>query len=370
MKIENRIVCLFNHASHYRENIYLKLEEVLGCDFYFGNLTESNIKTVDYSLFKRKVFELKTIHLFKNISWIKKSVLIIFKPYDKYLMIGEYYSLSTWVILFMNKLLGKKTYLWSHGWYGNENCLKKIVKKIYFGLANGVFLYGNYAKELMLKEGFDHNKLHVIFNSLNFDLQIETRNKLRKTDVYNRYFSNNSPTVVFIGRLNEIKKLDFLIEAQKILLDTGKKINVVIIGDGPIRDSLENQISDLELQDLVWLYGKAYDENEIGELLYNADLCVSPGNVGLTAIHSLCYGTPVLTHDNFPNQMPEFEAIEKGVSGDFFMENSMDDLVRKINDWLFKSKMNREEIRDKCFSVVDTKFNPYYQIEVIKKVML
>ena len=31
----------------------------------------------------------------------------------------------------------------------------------------------------------------------------------------------------------------------------------------------------------------------ISKYLYYADICVSPGNVGLTAIHSLTYGTPV-----------------------------------------------------------------------------
>ena len=62
----------------------------------------------------------------------------------------------------------------------------------------------------------------------------------------------------------------------------------------------------------------AYDENEIGDLIYNADLCVSPGNVGLTAIHTLTYGTPVLSHANFPNQMPEFEAIDKDFTSFLF----------------------------------------------------
>ena len=40
-----------------------------------------------------------------------------------------------------------------------------------------------------------------------------------------------------------------------------------------------------------------------------SDLTVSPGNIGLTAIHSLSYGTPVCSHSNFNNQMPESEAI-------------------------------------------------------------
>ncbi len=67
----------------------------------------------------------------------------------------------------------------------------------------------------------------------------------------------------------------------------------------------------------IWLYGACYDEEIIGELIFNAQLCVSPGNVGLTAMHSLVYGTPVITHNNFSNQSPEFEAIIDGKTGSF-----------------------------------------------------
>ena len=53
-------------------------------------------------------------------------------------------------------------------------------------------------------------------------------------------------------------------------------------------------------------------------------------NVGLTAIHSLSFGTPVLTHNNFDNQMPEVQAINEGENGGFFIENDLEDLIKKI----------------------------------------
>ena len=58
-------------------------------------------------------------------------------------------------------------------------------------------------------------------------------------------------------------------------------------------------MENLNLQDQIWFYGACYDESKLGELIFNADLCVSPGNVGLTAVHSMGYGTPVITHNNF-----------------------------------------------------------------------
>lgn len=55
-----------------------------------------------------------------------------------------------------------------------ESFLKHILDKMPMGL----FVYGDYAKRLMIKEGFDENKLHVIHNSLAYSKQIKIRKQL------------------------------------------------------------------------------------------------------------------------------------------------------------------------------------------------
>ena len=89
-----------------------------------------------------------------------------------------------------------------------------------------------------------------------------------------------------------------------------------------------------------WYVGPLYDEATLGKFLYNADLCVSPGNVGLTAIHALTFGLPVISHDNYLAQMPEFEAITPGKTGMFFRENDSKDLYNKIIEFL-ENQSNR-----------------------------
>ena len=114
------------------------------------------------------------------------------------------------------------------------------------------------------------------------------------------------------------------------------------------------------------MYGPSYEEEKIGELVYNADLCVSPGNIGLTAMHSLTYGTPAITHGNFSNQGPEFEAIKSGVTGDFFIEDDARDLTQVIKNWINLDLLKRDLIRNNCYKVIDEFYNPNYQIKVFK----
>lgn len=56
------------------------------------------------------------------------------------------------------------------------------------------------------------------------------------------------------------------------------------------------------------------------ELIYNADLCVAPGNIGLTAMHAMMFGCPCISHNDFSWQMPEFEAIVPYKTGNFLKE--------------------------------------------------
>ena len=144
------------------------------------------------------------------------------------------------------------------------------------------------------------------------------------------------------------------------------KLNLVIIGDGQEMENLQDLAKSLNIFNKCWFYGDCYNESEIANLIYNSDLCISPGNVGLTAIHSLVYGTPVITHSDFNNQGPEFEAIVPGKTGDFFEKNSLESLISVVNNWF---NINRDKVPQNCFKIIDKYYNPTYQYNVIKKVI-
>jgi glycosyltransferase involved in cell wall biosynthesis len=364
------ICCILNYASFYRENILKQLEKQLDCDFYFGNISAGKLKKMDYSIFKKNIVDLKTKIIFSHINWISNSVKLSYRTnYKKYILTGDIYCLSNWFILLINRVLGKETFLWTHGWYGDENAGKKILKKIFFGLSHGLFLYGDYAKNLMIKEGFKKEKLHVIYNSLDYNSQIEIRKETKVSTI--DYFSQrNIPVVVFTGRLTKVKKLNLLIEAHKKLIDRSIYFNVLLLGNGPEVDLLKEIIQSYHIEQYYWFYGACYDENIIGNFYYNATLCVSPGNVGLTAIHAMTYGCPVISHSNFSNQMPEFECIEKGITGDFFDENNVDSLADTIEKWMHNNYPKSQYLINQCFEKIDSKFNPDYQISIFKKVLL
>lgn len=342
----------------------------LGVDFYFGDKMVCPPKRLDDKTIPgfRRILHNQIIRWPLYWQWGVASLL--FKPYSAYITMGNIWSISTWVLLLIGRsFTGKKFFLWSHGWYGDESLAKRFVKKVFYSLAHDVFVYGEYARSLMLKNGFKADRVHVIYNSLDYSCQLEQRTSLSQTAIFSKHFKNNHPNLIFIGRLNPVKKLNLIIEALGILKEQGFPLNLTLIGDGEMKNSLEAAAADKKLTPNIWFFGPSYCEKDIAELIYNADLCVSPGNVGLTAMHSMMYGTPVLTHNYFPKQVPEFEAIIDGQTGSFFEFGNAISLAAKIRSWLEYSSVHREKIRSDCFRVIDEKYNPGYQVTLLKKVL-
>lgn len=65
--------------------------------------------------------------------------------------------------------------------------------------------------------------------------------------------------------------------------------------------------------------------------------------------------------------MPEFEAIIPNKTGNFFTENSIQNLVESISKWFSDKNYSRERIRQYCYKEIDNFWTPKYQLDIIKK---
>lgn len=363
--MKKKVCLIYNFAQHYRTSIFTLLDRNYDCDFIFGN-NYLDVKKFDYSLLNN-VNEVANID-FHGFKWQKGTLKYAFKKYDAYILIGEPAILSVWFIMLICKCLGKSVYLWTHGWYGKENKAKVLIKKAFYGLSTGVLLYGTYAKKLMIQAGIPEKKLHVIYNSLDYDSQLKQRAKIKPEQIYQDHFKNENKNLIFIGRLTKVKKLDLIIDAMVLAKQNGHSYNCTFIGDGEEKEALESKVKACGLSDSVWFYGACYAEDELARLIYNADLCISPGNVGLTAMHSLVYGCPIITHDNFPYQMPEFEAIVPNKTGMYFKYNDINSLCQTITDW-FTLQLDRDYIRQMAYEEIECRWNPNSQIKTFKNII-
>lgn len=358
---------ILNYAPHYRKPIFSQLKKDLNCDIFTGNRLQAKIKKIDFEKIDFEIVELETNWLFNKLAWMKGQLNLLFShKYKAFVLTGQPFFVSDTFFVLLCFFTSKKVYLWNHSPKNNVSGFKFWYNKILLSLTDGFFLYSNYNKNILTnKFKINRNKLHVIFNSLDYEFHKSIRNEVIDEEFYKNknFFTNpNLPILVFIGRLESIKKIERLIKAVILLKESNQFMNLLIIGDGSQMEFLKGKAKGF--MDQIYFYGNSYNEFENGQMLANADLCVSPGNVGLTAIHSLSFGTPVCTHNNFEYQMPEVEAIKEGVTGTFF-EYKQNNLEEVLLNWI-NAKVERIKIRENCYHVIDSYYNPKYQVSVFK----
>lgn len=367
------LCCIFNYPSHYRKPIYHELANKFNAHFYFGGrLKREKIEKLDLSELSgfKKEFRIYFFRFLLDWEWTFGMIGLAFnKNYKQYLITPNVFAINQWFFITICWMLGKEVYTWEHGLKAKKIRLIWLIQhQCFYFFIRGIFLYGNKAKVNMEQLGFRGNKFHVIYNSLNYNESLKLRGEFKSEPLFKKYFNNDDPILVFIGRITKDKKLELLISAHQILMNRGFKCNVVLIGDGEYFTELLSQVRGYNQTDRHWFVGPVYDEIKISRFLCNADICVSPGNIGLTAIHAFSYGLPVITNDNYGMQGPEHEIIDEEVTGMFFKENSSDSLASKIQWWL-ENKKDREFIKRLCYQKIDNFYNPISQIKIFESVL-
>ena len=96
--------------------------------------------------------------------------------------------------------------------------------------------------------------------------------------------------VLFVGRLQARKHIDNLLQACTSL-PPERRPDLVIVGDGPERETLQTLAADIYPQAAFTgsLYGEA-----LAERFRSADLFVLPGTGGLAVQQAMSYGLPVI----------------------------------------------------------------------------
>ena len=287
---------------------------------------------------------------------------------DVIIYIGNPYFITTWLSAAIARLCRKRVLFWTIGWMMPETGFKDWIRRAFYRLPHALILYGRFAKQQALERGFQPERLHVVNNGMNYAQQRQYRELITDADrrrVRSELFEHPEwPLLICISPLGATRRLDILLSAMRHLEQQGWPVNLLLVGDGAERSNLEELAKQLKLK--VRFYGACYDEAEVSRLITAANVTVAPGLVGLTGIHSMAYGVPVISHDDWSTQAPEFEAVIPGENGEAFRRDDVVDLAAVIRRWT-STELVPEKVRQKCISIVERFWNPIYQRRVIER---
>jgi glycosyltransferase involved in cell wall biosynthesis len=263
---------------------------------------------------------------------------------------------------------------WGHLVKHGKRSLRNNFRMFWYRRAQVLLPYGRFAKNYLLKLGFPKSRIFVVGNSLDYEVQIAVRRALTEKDqkACRESFGASSADdrlVFFCGRLEKRKRIDLLIKAVSLLKKRERRVFCVIIGDGLESEELKALSREMGLEDRITFLGACYDESRVGKVIFSCDLCVVPHAAGLSAVHSLVYGVPVLTSDVLQGDHgPEIETVVEGVTGSFFKDNDLDDLVKKTEAMLYPEP-SRIQMSENCQNMIDKAYTPAHQERIFIKAL-
>lgn len=244
---------------------------------------------------------------------------------------------------------GVATMLFGHGTSKNDGTWKAAPRHALARLADVLVTYSIGARGAYLERGWPADRVFAAPNALDLD-QIEAMRQrtLADPESLRRFCESNrlstDPLLLFVARLDAPRRVDVLLQAAAILKRRGEALQVGIVGDGPSRRELEAFARQLGIADQVRFAGAVYDEAELAKWFCCAEVFAFPSFMGLSALHALAYGVPVITGDDRWAHGPEVEAVVEGETGFHFQHNRpeamADAIVRLLADPALRERMS------------------------------
>lgn len=178
----------------------------------------------------------------------------------------------------------------------------------------------DFSKEFLIKMNIDQKKISIKPNFVSENPFSNQNNIFSKSD----FKKDKTHSFVFVGRISTEKGIDFLLQNFSDI--DQKDINLIIIGDGPLKSDLEKKF--LDDSRIKWL-GRL-EKKEILDVVSKCTALILPSSFyetfGMTIIEAFSVGTPVIAtnHGSLPY------VVENHNDGLLFEFSNGNDLKEKI----------------------------------------
>lgn len=345
--------------SHYRQSLFELLaidsivdftiiagEELNGIKV-FNNKSRKikvNLKNQAFSFKGRKFYYQKG--LFKAIKEENPTDIIFGGP--------DFHFISTILLsLYVIMCTKIRIHYWTHGTSKSNSIIAKKSLAFFYKKAASILTYEIEGKESIAKIT-EREKIYVLKNCLN-ERDYGFNNKKNVTHKRSKKF-----TILFSGRLTKNKRIDLLIKSIQILVNECIPVCCTIIGEGENKKELEYLTNKLNLDNSIIFTGALYGSD--AEFFFqSSDVFVLPGKVGLSIVHALSYGLPIITTSE-PIHSPEFCILKDKENSFLYNGQSHTELSKTLLLAYQKLKVENISYSENCIESV--KINGYTPIDM------
>lgn len=195
--------------------------------------------------------------------------------------------------------------------------------------AKMIFPNSGYTRDWFLKifRGNFHEKCRVIPGGVNIHKFVYSEAGAKAVD--KELNLHNKPVVVFAGKLTKYKGVEYLVGAAKNIHG-----EVVILGEGPERQRLQEKAKALNLTNIHWVGHLGAGVKKLVPYYSRADVFVAPSiwdePLGLVILEAMACNTPVVVTRKGGIPL----AVKEGYNGLFVRARNSSQIVQKVNKLL------------------------------------
>lgn len=292
---------------------------------YVKRLNECNIEHFAIpDIDKKNPFSmLKTLYILNKI--IKQNDIDIIHSHHR---MASFYSR---ILCIFNKNI-KRVYT-AHNVFFNK------IKLLRFSLKNSkIVAVGDGVKNNLVDiYNIDPSNISTIYNSIEVpDVVVKANDDI---------FKENKIFIGGIGRLSEQKGFDIFIKALNEVIKNNKNVIGIIVGDGELKESLKNLVSEYKLEKNILFLGYRTDVFSIIKSLDFVVLSSRWEGFPLTPIEVFSQSKSIIATNITGNN----EIVKDEVNGLLFEKDNYDELAKKIKMMLdvnFRKNLEKNAYND------------------------
>lgn len=333
--IEKQVTTLANELSKEYEVEIISLYDILLGESFYQLDDKVKVKYIfNFGPNKDKIKD--ALKKFKLITLIKQLCKALKILYTKYFGLGKIIKNLNTDILISSRIEFSKqikrndiiTISQEHSFIDNEKYIKKVRKSF------------KHIKYLIVMTKGAKEKYDEWLKNEKIKPEVIVIPNIIKENKSGKISNLNNRQIISVGRLEDVKDFYTLILVFSVIVKKYPNYILKIIGEGSMREKLEEQIKKCNLQKNVILTGRR-TENEINNELIKSDVFVLTSkseSFSLVLCEAMNFGVPCIAFDV---DVGPREIIQDGKNG-FLIENrNVDLMIERLDELLYNISLRR-----------------------------
>jgi glycosyltransferase involved in cell wall biosynthesis len=263
------------------------------------------------------------------------------------------------------RLIGvKKSVVWFHGLEDSDKGFLLTAMHRFLDRGTSTYMCVAHAQKVLLlkKRRLASENIQVITNGVNLEKFTPASNDRLLRELS---FCQEIPVVGIVAALRPEKNHELLMMAMSELAERIPNVVLLIIGDGPERETLQKLACTLGLESCVRFLGCRQDISTLLTCMDVFVLCSKTEAAPLAVLEAMACGLPVVCSDVGAMR----EIIDDGVTGFLFPNGDVERLVESLYAVLSTPLLARS-VGESARKAVETRFSLDASIASIEKAIL